>query len=106
MYIVREKLEYTKGITRTHSITRVTPKVQVVEQELVTLPVFCGVHDAQSLFFSVFVDHCLSFCLFFLLAIVLSVLRVYVFWLSLWYLQTIFEQQDDYVCKTQLNNNH
>ena len=53
-----------------------------VEQELITLPehlssppVFSGVHVTRSLVLCVcFVDHWVSFCTFFLLAIVLSVL--------------------------------
>ena len=48
----------------------------------------------------VFVDRCLSFCIF-LLAIVLSVLLLllrYRFWLPLWYLQTLLISNALYMC--------
>ena len=65
-------------------ITRLTRRVSLVEQELLTLPehlnsasVFTGVHVTRSLVLYVcFVDRCLSFCTF-LLTIVLSVLLRY-----------------------------
>jgi hypothetical protein len=65
-------------------VTRLTRRVPLVEQELLTLPVhlssppvFSGVRVTRSLVLYVcFVDHCLSFCTF-LLAIVLSVLLQY-----------------------------
>ena len=48
-------------------------RVPLMEQELLTLPVFRGVHVSQSLVLCVcFVDRCLSFCTF-IVAIVLSV---------------------------------
>jgi hypothetical protein len=55
--------------------------VPLVEQELLTLPqftpVFSGVRVTRSLILcACFVDRCLPFCPFFLLAIVLSVLLV------------------------------
>ncbi len=54
-------------------ITRLTRRVSLVEQELLTLPkhlrsppVFSGVHVTRSLvLWLCFVDHCLSFCFFF-----------------------------------------
>jgi len=63
-------------------VSRLTPRVVLVEQELPTLPehlssppVFSGVHVTQSLVLCVcFVDCCLSLCL---LAILLSVLLRY-----------------------------
>ena len=63
-------------------VTRLTRRVPLVEQELLTLPehlssptVFTGVRVTRSLVLYIcFVDRCLSFCTFFL-AIVLSVLR-------------------------------
>ena len=64
-------------------VTRVPRRVPLVVQELLNLtehlrspPVFSGVRVTRSLVLYVcFVDCCLSFCTFFLLAIVLSVLR-------------------------------
>jgi branched-subunit amino acid transport protein len=66
-------------------VTRLTRRVSLVEQELLTLPehlcslpVFIGVHVIRSVVLYVcFVDRCLSFCNYFLLAIVLSVLLRY-----------------------------
>ena len=62
-------------------VTRLTRRMLLVEQELLTFPehrssppVVSGVRVTRSLFF--FVDRCLSFCTF-LLAIVLSVLLRY-----------------------------
>ena len=65
-------------------VTRLTRRVSLVEQELLTLPehlsslpVFSGVRVTRSLVLYVcFVDRCLSFCTF-LFAIVLSVLLRY-----------------------------
>jgi hypothetical protein len=65
-------------------VTRLTRRVSLVEQELLTLrehlsspPVFSGVRVTRSLVLYVcFVDRCLSFCTFFW-AIVLSVLLRY-----------------------------
>ena len=63
--------------------TRLTPRVPIVEQKLLTPPehlsshpVFSGVRVTRSLvLYACFVDRCLSFCTFF--AIVLSVLLRY-----------------------------
>jgi hypothetical protein len=65
-------------------VTRLTRRVSLVQQELLTLPqhmssppVFSGARVTRTLVLSVcFVDRCLSFVLF-LLAIVLSILRRY-----------------------------
>ena len=65
-------------------VTRLTRRVPLVEQELITLPehlssppVFSGIRVTRSLVLYIcFVDRCLSFVLF-LLAIVLSVLLQY-----------------------------
>jgi hypothetical protein len=64
-------------------VTRLTRRLPLVEQELLTLPkhpssppVFSGVRVTRSLVLCVcFVDRCLSFCTFSFLVIVLSVLR-------------------------------
>ena len=88
-------------------VTRLTRRVPLVEQELLSLteplnspPVFSGVRVTRSVVLYVcFVDRCLHFCTF-LLAIVLSVLltfghcvvcssSIYGLWLPLWYLQTL-----------------
>ena len=75
---------------------RLTRRVSLVEQELLTLPehpssplVFSGVRLTRSLVLCVcFVDRCLSFCLFsFGHCVVCS--SIYGFWLPLWYLQTL-----------------
>jgi hypothetical protein len=58
-----------------------------------------GVRVAQSLAF------CVVFCRSFYFGNCIVCPSSYGFQLPLWYLQTLFEQ-DDYVCKTQLNNNH
>jgi hypothetical protein len=66
-------------------VTRLTRRVPLVEQELLTLPVhlssppvFSGVRVTRSLVLYVcFVDRCLSFFTFFHLVIVLSVLLRY-----------------------------
>ena len=71
---------YSWPITR--FVTRITWRVLLLDEELITLPehlssapVYSGVRVTRSLVLYVcFVDLCLSFCIFFLLAIVLSVL--------------------------------
>ena len=77
-------------------VTRLTWRVPLVEQELLTLPehmsspqVFSGVRVTRSLVFYVcFVDCRLSFCTFsFDHCVVCS--SIYGFWLLLWYLQTL-----------------
>jgi hypothetical protein len=86
-------------------VTRLTRRVPLVEQELLTLPVhlssppvFSGVRVTRSLVLYVcFVDHCLSFCTF-LLAIVLSVLLQYTDSdYPFWYLQTLFSFVSGYI---------
>ena len=67
----------------TGSVTRLARRVPLVEKELPALPehlssplVFNGIRVTRSLVLYVcFVDRCLSSCTFFLLTIVLSVLR-------------------------------
>jgi hypothetical protein len=77
-------------------VTRLTRRVPLVEQELLTLPehlssppVFSGVCVTRSLVLYVcFPDRCLSFCAFsFGRCVVCS--SIYGFWLPLWYLQTL-----------------
>ena len=71
-------------------ITRSTRRVPLVEQELLTLPVFRGVRVTRSLVLCVcFVDRCLSFCTFSFGHCVVYSSSIYGFWLPLWYLQTL-----------------
>jgi hypothetical protein len=78
-------------------VTRLTWRVPLVEQELLTLPehmsspsVFSGIHVTRSLVLCVcFVDRCLSFCTFSFGHCVVCSSSIYGFWLPLWYLQTL-----------------
>ena len=78
-------------------VTRLTRRVPLVEQELLTLPehlssslVFSGVRVTRSLVLYVcFVDHWLSFCTFSFGHCVVCSSSIYGFWLPLWYLQTL-----------------
>jgi hypothetical protein len=78
-------------------VTRLTRRVPLVEQELLTLPehlssppVFSGVRVTRSLVLYVcFVDRCLSFCTFSFGHCVVCSSSIYGFWLPLWYLQTL-----------------
>jgi hypothetical protein len=89
-------------------VTRLTPRVSLVEQELLTLPkhrssppVFSGVRVSRSLVLYVcFVDHCFSFSTFSFGHCVVCSSLIYGFWLPLWYLQTVRTQD-----KEKLNKN-
>jgi hypothetical protein len=78
-------------------VTRLTRRVPLVEQELLTLPehmssplVFSEVRVTRSLVLYIcFVDRCLSFCTFSFGQCVVCSSSIYGFWLSLWYLQTL-----------------
>ena len=79
-------------------VTKLTLRVQLVEQELPTIPehlnspppVYSGVRVTQSLVWCVcFVNRCLCICPFSLGHCVVCSSSRYGFWLSLWYLQTI-----------------
>jgi hypothetical protein len=78
-------------------VTRLTRRMPLVEQELLTLPehlssppVFSGVRVTRSLVLYVcFVDRCLSFCTFSFGYYVVCSSSIYRFWLPLWYLQTL-----------------
>jgi hypothetical protein len=80
-------------------LTRLTRRVPLVEQELLTLPehlssplVFSGVRVTRSLVLCVcFVDRCLSFCPFSFSHCAVCPSSIYGFWLPLWNLQTIHE---------------
>jgi hypothetical protein len=81
----------------TRFVTKLTRRVPLVEQELLTLPehlssppVVSGVRVTRSLVLSVcFVDRCLSFCTFSFGHCVVCSSSIYGFWLPLWYLQTL-----------------
>jgi hypothetical protein len=79
----------------TEFVTRITRQVPLVEQELFTLPehlssppVFSGVRPIRSLCVC-FVRRCLSFCSFSFVHWVVCFSSFYLFWLPLWYLQTL-----------------
>jgi hypothetical protein len=84
-------------------VTRLTRRVALVEQELLTLPqhlssppVFTGVRVTRSLVLYVcFVDRCLSFCTFSFGHCVVCSSSIYGFWLPLWYLQTLLKDMLD-----------
>ena len=72
-------------------VTRLTRRVPLVEQELLTLPehlssppVFSGVRVTRC-----FVDRCLSFCTCSFDHCVVCFSSIYGFWLPLWYLQAL-----------------
>jgi hypothetical protein len=79
-------------------VARLTRRVPLVEEELITLPehlssppIFSGVHATWSLVLYIcFVDRCLSFCTFSFGYCVVCSSSIYGFWLPLWYLQTLF----------------
>ena len=79
-------------------VTRLTRRVPLVEQKLITLPkhlssppVFSEVRVTRSLVLWVcFVDRCLSFCTFSFGHCVVCSSSIYGFWLPLWYFQILF----------------
>jgi hypothetical protein len=94
--VVNTSRSFPRSWLITGFVTRLTRRVSLVEQELLTLPehlssptVFSGVRVTRSLVLYVcFVDRCLSFCTFsFGHYVVRS--SIYGFWLPLWYLQTL-----------------
>ena len=84
-------------INITGFVARLTRRVSLMEQELLTLPehfisppVFSGVPVTRSLVLCVcFVDRCLSFCSFSFGHCVVCSSSIYGFWLSLLYLKTL-----------------
>jgi hypothetical protein len=81
----------------TRFVTRLTRRVPLVEQELLTPPkhlrsppVFSGVRVTRSLVLSVcFVDRCFTCCTFSFGHWVVCFSSIYGFWLPLWYPQTL-----------------
>jgi hypothetical protein len=84
-------------------IIRLTRRVPLVEQDLLTLPehmssasVLTGVRVTRSLdLYVCFVDRCLSFCTFSFDHCVACSSSICGFWLSLWYLQTLLKDMLD-----------
>jgi hypothetical protein len=80
-------------------VIRLTWRVSLVEQELLTLlehmsppPVFSWARVTRSLLLYVcFVDRCLSFCTFYFGHCVVCSSSIYGFWLPLWHLQTLLK---------------
>jgi hypothetical protein len=78
-------------------VTRLTRRVALVQQELLTIsvhlsspPVFSGIRVTRSLvLYECFVDRCLSFCTFSFGHCVVYSSSIYGFWLPLWYLQAL-----------------
>ena len=89
--------DYPRSWLITGFVTRLTRRVPIVEQELLTLlehlsppPVFSGVRVTRSLVLCVcFVDLCLSFCTFSFGHCVVCSWSIYGLWLPLWFLQTL-----------------
>ena len=86
-------------------VTRLTRRMPLVEQELLTLPdhlssppVFSRVRVTRSLVLYVcLVDRCLSFCSFSFGHCVFCSSSIYGFWLPLRYLQTLLNKQQIYL---------
>jgi hypothetical protein len=82
-------------------VSRLTRRVPLVDQELLTLPehlssspVFSGVLVTRSLLLYVcYVDRCLPFCTFSFGHGVICSFSIYRFWLPLWYLQTLLARK-------------
>ena len=96
-FVVNTSRSFPHSRLTTGFVTRLTRRVPLVEQELLTLPehlisspVLSGVRVARSLVLYVcFVDRCLSFCTFSFGHCVVCSSSIYGFWLPLWYLQTL-----------------
>jgi hypothetical protein len=98
------KLSFPHSWLITGFVTRLTGRVSLVEQELLTLPehlssppVFSGVRVTRSLVLCVcFGDRCLSFCTFYFGHCVVCSSSIYGFWLPLWYLQSLLIYQSNH----------
>jgi hypothetical protein len=98
-------------------VTRLTRRVPLVEQELLTLPenlssptVFSRVRVTWSLVLCIcFVDRGLSFCTFSFDHCVFCSSSIYGFWLPLWYLQTLHfshtHTRNSWIYSTTMNGN-
>ena len=96
-FIVNTSRSFPRSRLITGFVTRLTRRVSLVEQELLTLPEhlssppgFSGLRVTRSLVLYVcFVDRCLSLCPFSFGYCVVCSSSIYGFWLRLWYLQTL-----------------
>jgi hypothetical protein len=95
--VVSTSLSFLHSRLITWFLIRLTQRVPLVEQELLTLPehlssppVFSGVRATRCLVLYVyFVDRCLSWCTFSFGHCVVCSPSIYGFWLPLWYLKTL-----------------
>jgi hypothetical protein len=96
-FVVSTSRSFPHSRLVTGFVTRLTRRVPLVEQKLLTLaehlsslPVFSGVRVTWSLVLYVcFIDRGLSFCPFYFVHFVVCSSSIYGFWLPLWYLQTL-----------------
>jgi hypothetical protein len=93
----------------TRFVTRMTRRVLLLDQELITLPehlssapVYSGVRSF--VLYVCFVDFCLSFCIFSFGHCVVCPSSIYGFWLPLWYLQTLILQLTIQIPMTRTNS--
>jgi hypothetical protein len=106
--VVNTSRSFPRSWHITGFVTRLTWRVSLVEQELLTLPehmssppVFSGVRVTRSLVLYVcFVDRCLSFCTFSFGHCVICSSSIYGFWLPLWYFKTLLTQDEEKQNKT------
>ena len=95
--VVNTSWSFPRSWLITGFVTRLTRRVSLLEQELLTLlehlcspPIFSEVRVTRSLVLYVcFVDRCLSFCTFSFGHCVICSSSIYGFWLPLWILQTL-----------------
>ena len=95
--VVNTSRSFPRSWLITGFVVRLTRRVSLVEQELLTLPehlsspsVLSGVRVTRSLdLYVCFVDRCVSFCTFSFGHCVDCFSSIYGFWLPLWYLQTL-----------------
>jgi hypothetical protein len=112
MYVVNTSYSFPHSWLIIGFVTRLTRRVPLVEQELLTLPehlssppVFSGVRVTWSLVLCVcFADRCMSFCTFFFWPLCcLFFFDMQILVASLWYLQTLLIE---YIKKSLLNCQH
>jgi hypothetical protein len=103
--VVKTSRSFPHSWLITGFVTRLTRRVPLVEQELITLPVFSGVRVTRSLtLYICFVFRCLSICPLSFGHCVFCSSSIYGFWLPLWYLQTLVVLQK-YFSKNSLSHN-
>ena len=102
--IVNTSRPFPHSWVSTRFVTRLTQRVSLVEQELLTFsehlsssPVDSGIRITQTLvLFVCLVDRCLSFCPFAFGHCVVCP-SIYGFWLNFWYLQTLLTPERIYI---------